>query len=208
MSNKSVDRIIAELEAAERAEEIPNDLVSLRAFTLSTNHEDKAGPMLSRTVRQSLEVLARAERVSIVKVFCWTVSRGLTRIEGLPDTKTIVRAFGHLLDSGVNVALLDSWTYTPDREGMRRLSMHNVPRKAIAGRCADLAKALGLSASSLYGLAVRAGLAGVLLPGDLSEQLEDDIAEFKAALRKRAKLARRVSANIQASKPGSFEWDE
>jgi hypothetical protein len=180
---------------------------ALHTFTLSPNREHKAGPMLSRTVRQALEIIVRAEHVSTVRVFCCAVSCGLARINALPDACEIVRVFGVLIDRGANVALLDEWSYTPDREGMRRLSMHNIP-PSLSGQCADLATALGLSASTVYGLAIRAGLAGVALPGDVADQLHDDVMEFRAALKKRANYARRIAASVQQqTQRVRYEWE-
>jgi hypothetical protein len=204
-------------QAAERAMSLrPRDLVpadaldvidALHTFTLSPNREHKAGPMLSRTVRQALEIIVRAEHVSIVQVFCCAVSSGLARINALPDAREVVRVFGVLIDRGANIALLDSWSYSPDREGMRRLSMHNIP-PSLSGQCADLATALGLSASTVYGLAIRAGLAGVALPGDVADQLHDDVMEFRAALKKRANYARRIAASVQQpTQRVRYEWD-
>ena len=178
-----------------------------KVFRLSDDRNDKLGVYLSRTVRQALTYFMRSHGFPETFIFCCASAVGLDRIEGLSDSREIARVYELLIDRGADMAELDTWSFTPDRDGMRQLSMHKVPPR-LKGGFTHRAKVLGLSASTLYGLAIRAGLAGVLLPAALAEQLSDDLALFRVALQKRANRASRIAAllQLQPNKRSRYDW--
>ena len=87
--------------------------------------------------------------------------------------------------------------------------MRNIPL-TLSKRSKELATALGLDASTFYGLAFRAGVAGLAFPGEVAERLHDEVTEFRAALRRRAVFARRVAETARTLDPTRrrYEWDE
>src|ERR1044072_2027971 len=86
----------------EKAEQLEN-------FAMSEKREDKISPSLSRTTQHVCNFLSRRKDQPFNRVFAWLTSRGLIRLNALPDVREIKRVLGILTDRGAYIGALDTW---------------------------------------------------------------------------------------------------
>jgi hypothetical protein len=182
------------------AQDASSKLSAIREFKPLGTHDDRLVLTVPRYVRLAVETIAQAagSRMPIGTVAQWALHRGLTRLEVLREITTICEARALLLEAGSDDLIeLDSWLWhLAARDGVQAQFFLRSVSPRDAGRCAELAKGLGLSTSTVGAIAIMAGLMDLDLPGDLPRLLLGELREFRLALKKRAKRAGELAAPV------------
>jgi hypothetical protein len=197
--------------ADEEAADAAPDLTAIRRFVPTGDRDDRLTVMVPVFVRRALDTLVIAvRRTTVTTAALWALSRGLARVQNLPEVTTVCDAHAVLLQTGSpDISQLDLWHYqVAARGGQTRLFLRSVS-PADAGKCAELARGLGLPTGTLGALVIMAGLVDTPLPGDLPRLLMTELREFYRGLRQRAALAdelhKRANAIPQNSR-SRYSW--
>lgn len=201
----------------------PSDAVKAEALTLNDiwtydpkecggHEEDRLAITVPQFVFTALEQLLSlgGRRSSFNNITLWALARGLDRLEQLQDVQTIRAARMAILRSGNDGAAQLRWTFRVEHGGdSERVFLRYCYQN---GRCAGLARALGLKTATLCVLALMVGLVDAPLPGDaLPRMLELELQEFRRRLGQRALLAANLHKHAEASIPDKrarLSWSE
>jgi len=202
----------ASIRTLVRRRQSAGSLTGLCGFRPEGSETDRLVPTVPDWVRLALESVIRAacpaRRKPIAHAAMWALGRGLDRIEVMSEVRDVGRYRQALLDAG-RAEDVEPWPYLVPAAGRARIDMKRID-PAVAGRCADLAKALGLDPSVTATVAILVGIVDAPLPERVSLRVEEQVQRFVAALQRRAATARDLLAQMAGHTPQPLRvgsWD-